>query len=126
MSTPLQQAKEHLAKAREFLEAAQVSRDFRLFSPAVSSAVTSGINSKDAICRRLTGRTGKTENHQVAVAELKAAGPAGAQLVTTFDRLLKAKPKAQYQTKKMTLDEAQKAVQWAQRMYDGAEGVVNS
>ena len=95
MSTPLQQAKEHLAKAREFLEAAQVSRDFELFAPAVSSAVTSGINSKDAICLRLTGRTGKSDNHQAGVAELTTAGPAGAQLATTFDRLLKAKPKAQ-------------------------------
>jgi uncharacterized protein (UPF0332 family) len=126
VSTPLQQAKEHLAKAREFLEAAKISRDFEMFAPAVSAAVTSGINSKDAICLRLTGRTGKTENHQMAIAELKAAGPAGAQLATTFDRLLKVKPKAQYQTKKMTLDEAEKAVQWAQRMYDGAEAVVNS
>ena len=62
----------------------------------------------------------------MAVAELKMAGPAGAQLVTTFDRLLKLKPKAQYQTKKMTLDEAERSVQWAQRMYDGAEAVVNS
>ena len=103
-----------------------MNRDFELFSPAVSAAVTSGINAKDAICLRLTGRTGRTDNHQVAVAELKVAGPAGAQLVATFDRLLKLKPKAQYQTKKMTLDEAEKAVQWAQRMYDVAEAVVNS
>lgn len=32
--------------------------DLELFSAATSSAVTSGINSKDAICLKLSGRTG--------------------------------------------------------------------
>jgi hypothetical protein len=73
----LDDARAHLAKAREFLEAAELTNDLGLFNAAASSAVTSGINSKDAICLTLTGRTRKADNHLEAVAELKAAGPAG-------------------------------------------------
>jgi hypothetical protein len=55
----LDDARAHLAKAREFLEAAELTNDLGLFNAAASSAVTSGINSKDAICLTLTGRTRK-------------------------------------------------------------------
>jgi hypothetical protein len=63
-----------------FLEAAQVNHDLGRSHAAASDAVISGINSKDAICLRLTGRTRKSDNHAEAVAELKAAGPAGTAL----------------------------------------------
>ena len=81
-------------KAREFLEAAELNNDVDLHNAATSNAVTSGINSKDAICLTLTGRTGKTDNHSQAVAELKATGPDGRRLAPTLDRLLRLKPKA--------------------------------
>lgn len=76
--TALDEAKAHLAKAREFLEAAELTNDLDLHNAAASSAVTSGINSKDAICLALTGRTNKSDNHNEAVAELRDAGPAAA------------------------------------------------
>lgn len=68
--TALDEARAHLAKAREFLEAAELTNDLQLFNAAASNAVTSGINSKDAICLALTGRTRKSDNHAEAVAEL--------------------------------------------------------
>lgn len=126
MNEHLALAKDHLAKAMEFLEAAQVNDEYELFSAAVSNAVTSGINAKDAICLKLTGRTGRADDHAAAAAELKASGPVGAALAPTLRRLLGMKPKAQYQSKKMTGRESASAVSWAQRLYDGAEGVVNS
>ena len=126
MNVHLALAKDHLAKAKEFLEAAQVNNEYELFSAAVSNAVTSGINSKDAICLKLTGRTGRADDHTAAAAELKASGPVGAALAPTLRRLLGLKPKAQYQAKKMTGRESASAVSWAQRLYEGAEGVVNS
>jgi len=82
----LADARSHLAKARELLKAAEVTLDLGLFNAAASSAVSSGFNSKDAICLRLTGVTGKTENHAQAIAELSAAGAAGASL-TPNERL---------------------------------------
>jgi hypothetical protein len=93
----LQESRAHLAKAREFLEAAVISRDLELFDAATSAAVISGITSKDAICLRLVGITRRSENHTDAVAELKAVGPAGARLAPTLSRLMRLETKAQYQ-----------------------------
>lgn len=92
----LTQARDHLNKAREFLEAAEIDLDLEFFSAATSHAVIAGINSKDAICLKLTGRTTKGDNHHEAVAELKPAGPEGADVAATMSRLLKLKTKAQY------------------------------
>lgn len=75
--TALDDAQVHLSKAREFLEAAEVNRDLALNNAATSDAVISGINSKDAICLTLTGRTNRGDNHTEAVSELKRAGRAG-------------------------------------------------
>lgn len=48
--TALSDARAHLRKAREFLEAAELNLDFELNNAATSSAVTGGINAKDAVC----------------------------------------------------------------------------
>jgi len=122
----LEDARAHLAKAREFLQAAQFNLDLELFNAATSDAVISGINSKDAICLRLTGTTRKADNHNEAVAELKAAGPAGAALAPTFSRLLKLKTKSQYQSASVAKADANKAIEWATRMLEGAEAVVTT
>lgn len=120
----LADARAHLLKAREFLEAAEFNYDLELYNAATSNSVTSGINSKDAICLRLTGRTGKTENHQEARAELRAAGPAGRELEPTLTRLLQLKPKSQYQSAPVSAADAAKAVDWAARMVAGATAVI--
>lgn len=118
-------ARTHLAKAREFLEAAHATRELELYNAAASSAVSSGINSKDAICLTLTGRTGKGDNHDEARAELRAAGPVGRELGPTLDRLLGLKSKAQYQQAAVSAGEAMKAVEWATRLLDAAQDVVS-
>lgn len=120
----LAEAKAHLAKAREFLEAAHLSNDLELYSAATSNAVIAGINAKDALCLKLTGRTGKTENHQEALAELRASGAKGRELEPTLARLLKLKAKSQYQSAPVAATDAAKAVDWAGRMVDGASEVV--
>jgi hypothetical protein len=55
--TALEGARLHLAKAREFLDAAETACGLGLNNAAASNAVISAINSKDAICLALTGRT---------------------------------------------------------------------
>lgn len=122
----LDDARAHLAKAREFLEAARLNADLSLFNAAASAAVISGINSKDAVCLRLTGATRKADGHAEAVAELKAAGPAGAALAPTLSRLLKLKTRSQYQSASVAAADAAKAVGWAARLLEGAETVVSS
>lgn len=57
--TALSDARAHLSKSREFLQAAEINRDLDLYNAATSDAVISGINSKDAVCLALIGRTRK-------------------------------------------------------------------
>lgn len=123
--TALSDARAHLDKAREFLQAAEINRDVELYNAATSDAVISGINSKDAVCLALIGRTRKAENHNEAASELKAAGPAGATLAPTLGRLLKLKTKSQYQSVFISASDATKAVEWAQRLLTGAEDAVS-
>lgn len=119
-------ARSHLSKAREFLEAAHVELEMQLHTAAASSAVLAGINAKDAICLQLTGRTGRTEDHRAAVPELAAAGPAGKALESTFRRLLGLKTAAQYQAGPIGRTDATKAVAWATRMVDAARDITGA
>lgn len=124
MSAPAE-ARAHLEKAREFLDAARTSLEFEHLNAATSNAVISGINSKDAICLKLTGRTRKADNHAEAVAELSSSGPGGAKLSATLSRLLKLKTKSQYQAASIAIGDANEAVEWATRLLEGAEEVLS-
>lgn len=114
----------HLTKAKSFLEAAQAELEFELYDPATSNAVVAGINAKDVICLMLTGETKKTDNHHAAVAELKAAGQAGADQTKNLQRLLRLKARSQYQSAAVSSADAEKAVEWAQRMVDAAQATL--
>lgn len=118
------EATAHLAKAEEFLTAAEFELDGQLFNAATSSAVLCGINSKDAICLKLTGKTDKGDDHGRAVAELNAAGQSGAAVASTLQRLLALKNKSQYRAKSVVEKEATSAVGWARRMHAAAKAVV--
>lgn len=122
----LEQSAAHLAKAKELLEAAEVNLDLELFNAATSNAVTSGINSKDAICLRLTGRTDRADNHMKAVDELRAAGPRAATLAPTLSRLIAVKAKSQYQAAPMAHNDARLAVDRATRMFEAAIAIVST
>jgi uncharacterized protein (UPF0332 family) len=113
-------AHSHLRKARQFLDSARLNMDNELHDASASSAVLSGINSKDAICLALTGSTSKSEDHSRAVQELREAGPMGADLAPTFSRLLGLKTPSQYLAQEIPRSQAVKAIDWAQRMMEGA------
>jgi len=124
--TALGDARLHLGKAEEFLRAAEINLDLDLFNAATSDSVISGINSKDAVCLKLTGSTRKGDNHHEAVDELKRAGKAGSALAPTLSRLLRLKTKSQYQSMSVARQDAQNAVEWARRLLEGATTIVNS
>lgn len=121
----LEEARQFLAKAREFLEAAQVNLDLNLFNAATSNAVISGINAKDAICLKVTGRTGKSDDHNAAVDELSRSGPDGKSVALTLRRLLTLKQKAQYQEMSVSAADAKRAIKWAELIYEKAQIVVS-
>jgi hypothetical protein len=126
VSSAREDARIHLARAREFLEAATFSLELSLLSAATSDAVIAGINAKDAICLRLTGVTRKLDARAEAVAGLRAGGPAGASLAPTLSRLLGLKKKSRYQSASVAAADADKAIAWATRLVHGAEDVVSS
>jgi uncharacterized protein (UPF0332 family) len=125
----LDDAKSHLAKAREFLEAADIERDHELYNAAISNAVISGINSKDAICLTLTRTTQKSTNHVNAVGELEAAGAQTKHASTTsrlaglLELLLAMKTRAQYAPYRFTHDDATTAIEQAQALLDAAMAI---
>ena len=122
----LDDARKHLAKARAFLDAAESSLSLAQFNAATSNAVVSGINSKEAICLKLTGRTSKSEDHSAAVGELQRSGEAGRAVAPSLRRLLGLKSKSQYQTVSIVQRQAEDAVRWAQRLFDAARIVVDA
>lgn len=124
--TALDDAAAHLAKAREFLAAAISNHDLELFNASTSDSVTSGVNSKDAICLKLTGRTNKSERHEDAVDELIRAGRAGKDVASVLNRLLKLKTRSQYQTTSIAAADAARAIDWATRLFEAAQQVVTS
>lgn len=121
----LEEARQYLAKAREFLEAAHVNLELDLINAATSNAVTSGINSKDAICLKVTGRTGKSDDHNAAIDELGRSGPDGKSVASTLRRLLTLKQKAQYQEMSVSAADAKHAIKWAELIYEKAQNVVS-
>lgn len=116
------EAQAHLRKARQFLESAHLSRENELYDAAASSAVLCGINCKDAICLAAMGTTSKSEDHTRAVKELRQSGRLGAELAPTFSRLLGLKTPSQYLAKPTGKAQADRAIEWAQRMYNAASG----
>ena len=114
----------HLAKAKEFLDAAEANHDSGLFNAAASAAVTSGINSKDAMCLATKGTTAKSDSHSDAGGELRQSGTVGVAMAPTFNRLLGVKVRAQYQTRATTARGSRDAVVWAARMYEAARRLV--
>ena len=124
--TAIDDARAHLVKAREFLDAAVTNNEMKLFNAATSNAVTAGINAKDAMCLKLMGLTNKSDRHDDAVAELSRAGPGGRALAPTLGRLLKLKSRSQYQTTSMAASDALRSIEWANRLVEAAQEVVSS
>lgn len=116
----------HLRKAEEFLVAARSSVEVGACAPAVSAAVIAGINAKDAICLVTTGRTGKSDHHPRAAAELASSGPQGTRLAPTLRRLLSLKSKAQYGAGDMTQAQAANSIRWASTLVESARNLVRA
>ena len=119
------QVRQHLNKAEEFLTAARLGLEAGLANATASNAVLSGINSKDAICLALTGRTSKSQDHLRAVEELRRAGRSGKNLAPMLQRLLQLKSRSQHENDSVSLRDATSAVAWATRLFEAACEVTN-
>jgi hypothetical protein len=111
----------HLDKAREFLAAARAALDAGWHNAAASSAVSAGINARDALCFAMIGRATAADDHRFAVAELRSLGPAGAEPANALDRLLGLKDRAQYDRRSVGAAEARAAIRRAATLLQSAE-----
>lgn len=120
------EARPHLEKAQELLDAARLVLEYGHNNAACSLSVTAGINSKDVVCILSTGRTDKSDSHDKAVEDLSKSGPAGAHAAPTLKRLLTKKTKSQYSAPSVTQSDAEQCVKQAGRLVDDAKELFNS
>lgn len=120
------EARPHLAKAREYLDAARTALEHGHHNAACSLSVTSGINAKDVICIVSVGSTDKSDRHDKAVDELRKSGPVGMAMAETLRKLLGAKSKSQYSAASVSRSDADAAIKRAERMCDAARSLLDS
>ena len=99
-----QEARERLARAREFIEVADLvvdEKDAQDFSYVYSSAagslaVLAGIAASDAACCKALGHRSRGQNHDEAIGLLERITPGGKEAAKTLRALLRLKNQAQY------------------------------
>lgn len=103
-----------LEKAAEFLLMAEFALDGECFDAATSLAVSSGVNSGDALCLARLGVLPAGQDHDDAARLLRKNG--FGQASTLLGRLLGVKSKAQYSVARCVKGDAENAVKRAERM----------
>jgi len=114
---------EHLAKAEQFLAAAEFSLDSGMADAAASNSVHAGIQACDAIRAARDSTYTRGKNHTDAIPILRQAGAEGRTAATLLGRLLAIKSKAEYDTTAITMDAARRTVDNARRLLSLAKGV---
>jgi len=117
------QAGAYLAKAPEFLTAAQLMLDAGYLSAAAGNAVHAGTSAGDSISCVLTG-TVSTGEHSDAATHLGAIGGNGRQAARTLRQLLPLKTRAEYDPLPVSPADASKAVVAAERLVALAERTI--
>jgi hypothetical protein len=115
-------ADQYLAKARQFLQAAQVSLASGSFIAATGNAVHAGINAADTIAAHSVAAVWRGEHSQSADF-LEGTGAAGKQAARQLRRLLPLKNRAEYDPVPVRVTEARAALVAAERLVALAEAV---
>jgi hypothetical protein len=111
----VQQARQRLVDARQFLEAAEL-----LDAPDVvaTCAIHAAIAAADAITCHALGRRSSDGNHVSAVDLLRQVD---ANLATTLKRALDRKTQAGYESADVSTADATSCVRWARQLLSAAE-----
>jgi HEPN domain-containing protein len=125
------QARQRMARAREFLEVAELVVDEKdqdasvvYASSAASLAVLAGIAASDAACcKALQGRS-RSESHRDAERLLTEITPGGKAAADDLRELLNLKDKAQYGFLAMSVPEVRKVMRRANKLIDFASEVL--
>lgn len=109
-----------VAKAKDFLAAAEIMRELDAYDAAVSLAVSAAIHASDALVLDFSGIMPSGQDHHSAIALLKSATDrdTGRQL----DYVLNLKSKAQYAVQRCTASEAAEVLKRAKRLVEKSKG----
>ena len=110
-------------KAEQFLDAAEVIRDFADDEAEVGDAfvtlcVHAGIAAADAICCEYLGHHVQGDDHNRAVAELGKVRPRGVELSADLSVLLGMKTSAGYSARPVNADQRKRAWRRAERLVE--------
>jgi HEPN domain-containing protein len=117
-------AEDYLAKALEFLRAAQDAQRLGNYTAATSNAVHAGIAAADAIAAARSGSIWRG-SHDQAPLHLERSGPDGKQAARHLRRLIPLCTRAEYDPAPVRPANAGTAVTAAERMTIVAQGVVS-
>jgi predicted transposase YbfD/YdcC len=120
-----------LAKAQQFLEAAQTVRDLADDESEVGDAfatlcVHAGIAASDAICCSALGKHAKGDNHAEAAQLLESVRPDGKELANSLRTLLGIKTKAGYSAQAVNATERKRAIRAAEKLAQAARDRVRA
>ena len=79
----------------------------------------------DAACCVALGRRPRGADHHQAVALLESVAKGGSDMAKDLERLLSVKDNAHYGNLSVAGPDAERAVQWARRLVDGAAAIVD-
>ncbi|MGH2939514.1 MAG: hypothetical protein ACRDPE_15505 [Solirubrobacterales bacterium] len=114
-----------LAKAEQFLEVAENTREFaddeaEVGDALVSLYVLAGIAASDVLCCKSLGHYVQGDDHQQAVAELSKVTPGGKALGKDLRALLALKSRAGYGATSVRTDERKRACRRAESLVEAA------
>lgn len=109
------QVRAYLAKAEEYVAAAQSELEAKRAIAATSLAIHGAINAADAVTGQRTGRRAAGQDHDQVRVLLREAGTEGAEIDKHLARLLPLKTKAEYEPDDVSILEATRAVERAKR-----------
>lgn len=125
------QARQRMARAREFLEVAELVVDekdqdasFVYASSAAALAVLAGIAASDAACCKALQERSRSESHRDAERLLALITPGGKKAAGDLRELLNLKDKAQYGFLAMSVPEVRKVMRRASQLVEFAAEVL--
>lgn len=123
------QARQRLARARAFLEVAELTADetdptLEYGSVAASIAILAGIAAADAACCQQLGRRSRSDSHHDAEQLLVQIKPEGKHAAGHLRKLIRLKDSAHYGYINVTAPELKRSLRQAKRLVDFAADVV--
>lgn len=123
------QARQRLARARSFLEVAELTADendpsLEYGSAAASIAILAGIAAADAVCCQELKRRSRSDSHYDAEHLLVQVKPGGKRAAAHLRRLIKLKDSAHYGYISVTAPELKRSLRQATDLVTFAEKLV--